>query len=157
MIQSYWLNTWASAMRRSNTAIAFSDRVEHSLLWPDDEEDVDGSAATAARLAPPQSAYRLSDSTGPATQSPTSAPPKAAMALPQSNRRSDPSRVVLPSDINGVVSVARLAETTRHIDTRSRPSIRSPAHVPPTAPRHAPHMSVVDHPSGIAAQDRYDP
>jgi hypothetical protein len=154
-------------MRRSNTAIAFSDRVEHSLLWPDDEEDVDGSAATAARLAPPQSAYRLSDSTGPATQSPTSAPPKAAMALPQSNRRSDPSRVVLPSDINGVVSVARLAETPRHIDTRSRPSIRSAAHVPPTAPRHAPHMSVVDHPSGIAdppsptvdapAQDRYDP
>ena len=108
---------------------------------------------------PPQSAHRLSDSTGPATsvplpptpsQSSSSVPPNAAMALPRSNRRSDHSRVLLASNIHGVVSATRLADMTRHIDNRNRPAIRSPAHVPPTAPRHDPHLSVVDHPSGIA-------
>ena len=147
-------------MRRSKTAIAFSNRLEH-YTWQssDDEDDVAGSAATATRVAPPQSAHRLSDSTGPATsvplpptpsQSSSSVPPNAAMALPRSNRRSDHSRVLLASNIHGVVSATRLADMTRHIDNRNRPAIRSPAHVPPTAPRHAPHLSVVDHPSGIA-------
>ena len=152
-------------MRRSNTAIAFSNRLEH-YTWQssDDEDDVAGSAATATRVAPPQSAHRLSDSTGPATsvplpptpsQSSSSVPPNAAMALPRSNRRSDHSRVLLASNIHGVVSATRLADMTRHIDNLNRPAIRSPAHVPPTAPRHAPHLSVVDHPSGIA--DRPSP
>jgi hypothetical protein len=125
----------------------FSKSLEHYMWLSDDEDDVTGSAATAATLAPPQSAHRLSDSTGPAapmpppqtpSQSSSSVPPKAAMALPHSNHRSDHSRVVLPSNIHGVVPAARVTEMTRHIDNLKRPAIRSPA-----------HLSVVDRPSGI--------
>ena len=151
-------------MRRSNTAIAFSNRLDHYLWQSDEDDDVAGSTATASRVATPPSAHRLSDSTAPATavllpqtpsHSSSSVPPEAAMALPRSNHRSDHSRVLLPSNMHGVASATHRMEMTRHIDNRNRPSIRSHAHVPPTGPRHAPHLSVVDHPSGIA--DRPSP
>ncbi len=134
-------------------------------MWQsDDEDDVTGSAATAATLDPPQSAHRVSDSTSPAalvpppqtpSQSSSSVPPKATMALPRSNRRSDHSRVVLPSNIHGVVGATRVAEMTRHLTALARPAIRTPAQVHHAAPRPAPQPSVVDRP--LASTDRPSP
>ena len=152
-------------MRRSNTAIRFSNSVEQYFTWQSsDEDDERGSATTAATLAPPQSAHRLSDSTGPAapvpppqppTHTSTSVRPEAAMALPQSNRRVDFARVVFPSNLNGVVPAARVAAMARHLTALNRTAIRSPAQLAPTAHSHAPQLSVVDRPSCNA--DRRSP
>jgi hypothetical protein len=151
-------------MQRSNTAIQFSHNLDKYIWESQYPDDAIASATTVATLPPPQYAHRLSDSAGLAapvhpTQTPSQSfspvPPKAAMAIPRSDRRFDHSRVVHPSTIHGVVPAARVAEMTRRIDNLNRPAIRSPAQLPPTAPRHAPHLSVVDRPSGIA--DRPSP
>ena len=121
-------------MRRSNTAVRFSNSLEHYMWQSDDEDGVAGSAATAATLDPGEPAHRLSDATGPAAavpppetppQSSSSVPPKAAMALPRSNRRFDHSPVLLPSNIHGVVGASRVADMTRHITSLNRPFVRA--------------------------------
>ena len=128
-------------MRRSNTAIQFSNNLEHYIWESQYPNDVIASAATVATLPPPQSAHRLSDSAGPAapvhptqTPYPLSSPvrPKAAMVPPKA-----------------AVRASRVAEVTRQIDDLSRPAVRSPGQLPPRAPRHDPHLSVVERPSGI--------
>ena len=129
----------------------FSEKLEEAI-WPsDDDEDEVGDAATAATVAPPQLARRLSDATDPATamhpsetpsQSSAAVPPKAVMCASPSNCRVDPSQVRLPSNIHGGVCAARVA-------------IRSPAHVQHATPRIDPPLSVVVRPSGIA--DRTSP
>ena len=136
-------------MRRSNTAIRFSNMVHSAFSWSDDEDGVDDSAATAATSAPSEPAYRLSDATGPAA---LQVPPESEMALPRENCRFDHPAVLLPSDVQVSAGAARAAGMTRHIASLSRSSILSPSRVNPAAPRPAPQLSVVDRPSVIAGR-----
>ena len=146
-------------MRRSNTAIQHSADLENAL-WQSSDDDAElGSAVAAATLPTPRSARRLSDSTGPAApvplprqpmQSFTSVRPGAAMAVPQSNRRVDLARVVLPSNLNGVVSAARVPAMARQLVALNQTAIRSPAQLAMTAHSHVPQLSAVDRPSSNA-------
>ena len=79
----------------------------------------------------------------------------STLGVPPSNCRVDHSQVLLPSNIHGVVSAARVADMTRHLTALNRPAIRPPAQVHHAAPRPAPQLSVVDRPLGIA--DRPSP
>jgi hypothetical protein len=129
-------------MRRLCT---FSTSLE-DYLWQSDDEDNDqsgpsvGSTGLAAALPPPQ----------PPTHASTPVHSKAAMALPPSSPRVDLARVVLPSNIHGVVPAARVAAMGRHLSALNRPAIRSAAQLAPTAQPHAPQLSVVDRTSCIA-------
>ena len=132
--------------------------IEH-MLWGSDDDAETGSAVAAATLPTPRNARRLTDSTGPAApvplprqpmQSSISVRPGAAMAVPQSNRPVDPVRVVLPSNLNGVVPAARVSAMARHLVALSQTAIRSPAQLAMTAQSHVPQLSVVDRPSSIA-------